>query len=119
MDRHRVRSPVRLARVRRYGHEKACRPRMAVGQAQSVEIMVTPADLAGPALPHVKARTLLIVGGEDTVVERLNREALERMRCPKRLAIVPGASHLFEEPGALEEVSRLARDWFEEYVRTG
>jgi putative phosphoribosyl transferase len=76
-------------------------------------------DLAGPALPHVKAPTLLIVGGDDQAVERLNREALEKMGCPKRLAIVPGASHLFEEPGALEEVSRLARDWFEEHVRTG
>jgi dienelactone hydrolase len=69
-------------------------------------------DLAGPALERVKAPTLLIVGGLDTPVIALNREALERLRCEKELAIVPGASHLFEEPGTLEQVARLARGWF-------
>ena len=69
-------------------------------------------DLAGPALPGIKAPTLLIVGGNDTAVIDLNREALSRMRCPKELRIIAGATHLFEEPGALEQVARLAADWF-------
>ena len=73
-------------------------------------------DLAGPALPHVRAPTLLIVGGEDDVVIELNREALRELRCEKRMVIIPGATHLFEEPGALENVSRLAREWFETYL---
>jgi putative phosphoribosyl transferase len=69
-------------------------------------------DLAGPALPHVRAPTLLIVGGKDTAVIELNRAALERLRCEKQLVIVPGATHLFEEPGAPDEVASLARAWF-------
>jgi dienelactone hydrolase len=69
-------------------------------------------DLAGAALSRVRAPTLLIVGGRDHAVIELNREAFERLRCEKKLKIVPGATHLFEEPGALEEVARLARDWF-------
>jgi len=69
-------------------------------------------DLAGAALPHVEAPTLLIVGGHDYPVIDMNRAALAELRCEKRLEIVPGATHLFEEPGALEEVARLARDWF-------
>jgi putative phosphoribosyl transferase len=69
-------------------------------------------DLAADALPHVSAPTLLIVGGEDFGVIELNQDAYARMRCEKRLAIVPGATHLFEEPGALEEVVRLASEWF-------
>jgi dienelactone hydrolase len=68
-------------------------------------------DLAGAALSRVQAPTLLIVGGNDEPVIELNREALARLRAPARLEIVPGATHLFEEPGALEEVSRVARDW--------
>jgi pimeloyl-ACP methyl ester carboxylesterase len=68
-------------------------------------------DLAGAALERVAAPTLLIVGGADTVVIELNREAYRQLRCAKEIAIVPGASHLFEEPGALEEVARLAGDW--------
>jgi alpha-beta hydrolase superfamily lysophospholipase len=60
----------------------------------------------------VRAPTLLIVGGADHVVLELNGEALERLRCEKKLEIVAGATHLFEEKGALEEVARLARDWF-------
>lgn len=74
-------------------------------------------DLAGPALAEVHAPTLLIVGSEDEPVIELNEEARERLAASvKRLVIVPGASHLFEEPGKLEEVSRLAADWFSRYL---
>jgi putative phosphoribosyl transferase len=69
-------------------------------------------DLAGNALPQVRAPTLLIVGGRDLQVLELNRAAMARMQAETRLEIVPGASHLFEEPGTLEVVARLARDWF-------
>jgi pimeloyl-ACP methyl ester carboxylesterase len=68
-------------------------------------------DLAGDALPRVQAPTLLIVGGDDAPVIELNQEAMQQMRATVRLEIVPGATHLFEEPGALEHVSRLASDW--------
>jgi putative phosphoribosyl transferase len=74
-------------------------------------------DLAGEWLPRVHAPTLLIVGGLDAAVMGLNQAALERLAGPKRLAVVPGATHLFEEPGTLEEVSRLASDWFSHYLR--
>ena len=73
-------------------------------------------DLARDVLPQVTAPTLLIVGGNDEVVIELNREAYNLMECPRRLDVVPGASHLFSEPGTLEEVARLARDWFLEYL---
>jgi dienelactone hydrolase len=73
-------------------------------------------DLAGSALPRVKARTLLIVGGDDLPVIELNREAFALMQCEKKMVIIPAATHLFEEPGALEEVARLARDWFMPYL---
>lgn len=69
-------------------------------------------DLAGNYLPLVQAPTLLIVGGNDDVVIELNEQALRLLRCPKELVIVPGATHLFEEPGTLEEVARLAKVWF-------
>jgi putative phosphoribosyl transferase len=69
-------------------------------------------DLAGEALPDVQAPTLLIVGGNDDVVIDLNKRAMARMDAPVRLEIVPGATHLFEEPGTLQEVASLARDWF-------
>ena len=69
-------------------------------------------DLAGDALPKVQAPTLLIVGGNDDVVIELNEMARDRMRCDVKLEIVPGATHLFEEPGALEKVAKLASDWF-------
>jgi pimeloyl-ACP methyl ester carboxylesterase len=68
-------------------------------------------DLAEDALPRVQAPTLLIVGGDDAEVIELNRQAARRMTAPVELAIIPGASHLFEEPGTLEEVSRLALEW--------
>jgi putative phosphoribosyl transferase len=74
-------------------------------------------DLAGDTLPLVRAPTLLIVGGDDTQVLELNREALERLGGEKALEVVPGATHLFEEPGALDEVARLARDWFTRWLR--
>jgi dienelactone hydrolase len=74
-------------------------------------------DLAGPALARVQAPTLLIVGGNDVPVIGLNQQALDQLRTPrKELTIVPGATHLFEEPGALDEVARLACDWFTRYL---
>jgi putative phosphoribosyl transferase len=69
-------------------------------------------DLAGAALARVEAPTLLLVGGADTVVLDLNRKAMALLRCDKQLQIIPGAGHLFEEPGALKKVAALARDWF-------
>lgn len=69
-------------------------------------------DLAGDHLVLVQAPTLLIVGGYDDVVIELNEQALRLLRCPKELVIVPGATHLFEEPGTLEEVAKLAKEWF-------
>jgi pimeloyl-ACP methyl ester carboxylesterase len=73
-------------------------------------------DLAGPALPLVEAPTLLIAGGQDESVIALNEQAYAMMRCERRLEIVPGATHLFEEKGALERVALLARDWFEQHL---
>jgi len=73
-------------------------------------------DLAGEALPRVEAPTLLIVGGQDHVVIDLNERARDHMRSEVRLEIVPGATHLFEEPGALERVAQLARDWFLQHL---
>src|SRR5919198_429235 len=73
-------------------------------------------DLPGPALGRVRAPTLLIVGGNDFQVIELNRAALAQLRCEKQLVIIPGATHLFEEPGALDEVARLAREWFERHL---
>jgi putative phosphoribosyl transferase len=69
-------------------------------------------DLAGAALQKVKAPTLLIVGGEDHVVIELNERARRQMKCECKIEIVPGATHLFEEPGALEKAAKLASDWF-------
>src|ERR1700730_4487928 len=73
-------------------------------------------DLAGPALPRVRAPTLLIVGGNDVQVIQLNRAALAQLLCEKQIGIVPGATHFFEEPGALDEVARLAREWFQRHL---
>ncbi len=73
-------------------------------------------DLAEPYLPEVRAPTLLIVGGRDEVVIGLNQHAFQRIASEKDLVIVPGASHLFEEPGMLEEVARLATGWFIKYL---
>ncbi len=74
-------------------------------------------DLAKQALPRVKAPTLLIVGGHDFTVIEMNREALAKLNVEKELAIVPRATHLFEEPGALEEVAKLAANWFTAYLK--
>jgi len=73
-------------------------------------------DLAMDYLDQVTAPTLLIVGGRDYPVIPLNQQAYERLKAPKELVIVPGATHLFEEPGALEEVAKLAAEWFEKYL---
>ena len=73
-------------------------------------------DLAGAALARVKAPTLLIVGGDDYLVIELNERALKQLECEKRLEIVPGATHLFEEPGTLEQVAGLASNWFENHL---
>jgi len=73
-------------------------------------------DLTEEAIVHVQSPTLLIVGGNDDVVIELNREAYTRLKGKKQLVIVPGATHLFEEPGTLEEVARLATDWFKQYL---
>ena len=74
-------------------------------------------DLAGPeALARVACPTLLVVGSRDDEVLELNRQAASLMRCPHRLSVVPGATHLFEEPGTLEAAARQAADWFEKYL---
>jgi putative phosphoribosyl transferase len=73
-------------------------------------------DLAGAALPKVQAPTLLIVGGNDDIVIELNEMARDQMRCEVKLEIIPSATHLFEEAGALEKVAELASDWFSRYV---
>lgn len=73
-------------------------------------------DLAGPALPGVRSPTLLIVGGNDRDVLGVNRRAFEVLQCPRELSIVPGAGHLFEEPGALDQVADLAVEWFRTHL---
>ena len=73
-------------------------------------------DLAGDALPKVQAPTLLIVGGSDDIVIELNEIARQQMRCEVKLEVVRGATHLFEEPGALEQVAKLATNWFVAHV---
>lgn len=91
----------------------------AADRAETVRAVVSRGgrpDLAGPALPLVRAPTLAIVGGADPVVLELNRAALARMSCERELAVVPGATHLFEEPGTLEEVARLAALWFRRHL---
>jgi dienelactone hydrolase len=91
----------------------------AAKRPQSVKAVVSRGgrpDLAGSALPHVKAPTLLIVGGYDIQVIEMNEDALKQLRTQKRLEIVPRATHLFEEPGALETVAQLASEWFTRYL---
>ena len=73
-------------------------------------------DLAAPRLASVRAPTLLIVGGLDTAVLGMNRAAAAYLRCEHKLAVVPGATHLFEEPGTLEQAAELARDWFTRHL---
>lgn len=91
----------------------------AARRPQAVQALVSRGgrpDLAGDALDEVRAPTLLIVGGADTEVLALNRAALARLRCEKRLEVVPRATHLFEEAGALDVVARLAGRWFLEHL---
>ena len=76
-------------------------------------------DLAGDALPRVQAPTLLIVGGNDDTVIELNEMARDQMRCDVKLEIIPGATHLFEEAGALDQVANLASDWFVDHLGAG
>ncbi len=76
-------------------------------------------DMALDIIEYVEAPTLLIVGGNDYGVIDLNKTAYERLRCEKRLVLIPGATHLFEEPGALEKVSIIAREWFTKYMKRG
>ena len=76
-------------------------------------------DLAGDALPRVQAPTLLIVGGNDDTVIELNERARDQMRCDVRMEIIPSATHLFEEAGALEQVANLASDWFVDHLGAG
>jgi len=76
-------------------------------------------DLAGDALPRIQAPTLLIVGGNDDSVIELNEIARDQMHCKVKLEIIPGATHLFEEPGALEQVAKLASDWFVDHLGAG
>ncbi len=73
-------------------------------------------DLADDDLESVQAPTLLIVGGDDDVVIQLNNDAMKRLHCTKKMDIIPGATHLFEEPGTLSEVARIAKDWFVRYL---
>jgi putative phosphoribosyl transferase len=92
----------------------------AAARPASVEAIVSRGgrpDLAGGLLRLVRQPTLLIVGERDTTVLELNRKAMRELSGETRLEVVPGASHLFEEPGALEEVARLARDWFVRHLR--
>jgi putative phosphoribosyl transferase len=92
---------------------------VAAQRPQRVQAVVSRggrSDLAGAALAEVLAPTLLIVGGEDPLVLQLNRQSSEQLRCTQRLVVIPGASHLFEETGALETVAREAGDWFEGYL---
>lgn len=91
----------------------------AARQPQAVGAVVSRGgrpDLAGPYLSRVTAPTLLLVGGDDGPVVGMNEEALAKLTCPKQLTIIPGATHLFEEPGALEHVAQAALDWFLRYL---
>jgi putative phosphoribosyl transferase len=86
------------------------------GQVQAVVSRGGRPDLAGEALPQVRCPVLLIVGGRDEQVQRLNEQARERLTAPSELVVVPGATHLFEEAGALEEVARLSAQWFRRHL---
>jgi putative phosphoribosyl transferase len=92
---------------------------MAAAKKQEIKAVISRGgrpDLAGAALPHVQAATLMIVGGLDFEVIELNRQAQSQLRCENKLEIVPGATHLFEEPGTLEQVTTLAKNWFNAFL---
>jgi putative phosphoribosyl transferase len=74
-------------------------------------------DLAGTALSKVRAPTLLIVGGNDTAVIEMNKAAFAKLNCPKQMRLVPEATHLFDEPGALEQAAQMAAEWFERHFK--
>lgn len=91
----------------------------AADRPQSVGAIVSRGgrpDLAGAALPAVRAPTLLIVGGADEAVIEMNREAMSRIQCEVKLELIPGATHLFQEPGTLEQVAKLASEWFRRHL---
>lgn len=93
----------------------------AAERTESIQAVVSRGgrpDLAGASLSKVTAPTLLIVGGDDIPVIDLNRKALSQLQCQKQLEIVPGATHLFEEPGTLEQVATLANNWFHQHLLT-
>lgn len=93
---------------------------LAVSSPRSIAAVVSRGgrpDMSMEHLPLVQAPTLLIVGGNDDVVIDLNRQAYEQLRCEKEIAIIPGATHLFEEPGALEQVAEYAKQWFVKYFQ--
>ncbi len=95
---------------------------VAAAVGQDVDAVVSRGgrpDLAGPYLAQVTAPTLLVVGGWDTQVLGLNQEAQAQLTCESRLVVVPGATHLFEEPGTLGAAADLARDWFEAHLSEG
>lgn len=91
---------------------------LPAGAVQAVVSRGGRPDLAGAALPRVRCPSLLIVGGDDDVVIGLNEQARDRMRCGVEMVIVPGATHLFEEPGTLEQVADLAAGWFTRHLGT-
>jgi putative phosphoribosyl transferase len=109
--------PLRTARLGYFGASTGAAAALvaAARQPDRISAIVSRGgrpDLAAEALPVVRAPTLLVVGERDEMVLALNREAAAGLRCPHRIEVVPGASHLFEEPGALERVAELAADWF-------
>jgi dienelactone hydrolase len=113
--------PTRALRIGYFGASTGAAAALVAAAARAAVVAAVVSrggrpDLAGPALVQVQAPTLLIVGSKDLPVIELNRRALAALRCEKQLVIIPGATHLFEEPGALDEVARLARDWFERYL---
>ncbi|TQI94064.1 dienelactone hydrolase family protein [Amycolatopsis cihanbeyliensis] len=120
VDRFREHGPVRGVPVGLFGASTGAAAALVAASEQPVGAVVSRGgrpDLAGPALARVSAPTLLVVGGRDEQVLELNREAAARLQAPHRIEVVAGASHLFEEPGALDQVAGLAADWFERHLR--
>jgi putative phosphoribosyl transferase len=115
--------PARAQRIGLFGASTGAAAALvaAAARADDVRALVSRGgrpDLAGDALPLVRAPTLLIVGGLDVQVLELNQRAFAALGAPeKQLVVVPGATHLFEEPGALDEVARLAADWFQRHLQ--